>query len=59
VLSTVQLCCLIAGLVVSLVAAHDRALRVLPPGHRVSGQLAVMLTLTAYAFTLLYLLFGG
>jgi hypothetical protein len=41
------------------VAAHDRALRVLPPGHQISGQLAMMLTILGYAFTVLYLLFGA
>ena len=40
-------------------AAHDGALRLLPAGHRLTGQLAMMLVMVGYTFTGLYLLFGG
>jgi hypothetical protein len=40
-------------------AAHDRALRLLPTGHQLTGQLAMMLVMVGYTFTGLYLLFGG
>jgi hypothetical protein len=42
-----------------VVAAHDAALRLLPQGHQLTGQLAMMLVMVAYTFTGLYLLFGG
>ena len=38
---------------------HDRALRVLPTGYQLTGQLAMMLVMVGYTFTGLYLLFGG
>jgi hypothetical protein len=40
-------------------AAHDKALRLLPAGHQLTGQLTMMLTMVGYTFTGLYLLFGG
>ena len=47
------------GQVAGVVAAHDRALRVLPKGHQMTGQLAMMLVMVGYTFLGLYLLFGG
>ena len=41
------------------IAAHDRALRLLPQGHQLTGQSATMLVMIGYTFTGLYLLFGG
>ena len=49
----------LAGHVAGVVAAHDRALRLLPAGHQLTGQLAMMLVMVGYTFTGLYLLFGG
>jgi hypothetical protein len=48
-----------ARLTAVVVAAHDRALHLLPKRHQVSGQLAMMLVMVGYTFTGLYLLFGG
>ncbi|MET0451520.1 MAG: hypothetical protein ABW137_06755 [Mycobacterium sp.] len=59
VLSTLKVCFVVGGHVAGVVAAHDRALRVLPKGHQVTGQLAMMLVMVGYTFTGLYLLFGG
>ena len=42
-----------------LIAAHDKALRLLPAGHQLTGQLTMMLVMVGYTFTGLYLLFGG
>ena len=42
-----------------VIAAHDRALRLLPKQHQLTGQLATMLVMVGYTFTGLYLLFGG
>jgi hypothetical protein len=43
----------------AVIAAHDKALRLLPAGHQLTGQLAMMLVMVGYTFTGLYLLFGG
>lgn len=49
----------LAGHVAGVIAAHDRALRLLPKQHQLTGQLATMLVMVGYTFTGLYLLFGG
>ena len=49
----------VGGHVAGVIAAHDRALRLLPKRHQVTGQLAMMLVMVGYTFTGLYLLFGG
>lgn len=59
VLATLKVGFVVAGHVGGVVAAHDRALRVLPSGHQLTGQLAMMLVMVGYTFTGLYLLFGG
>lgn len=56
---TVKVSCVVVGHIVAVIAAHDQALRVLPVGHQLTGQLAMMLTMVGYTFTGLYLLFGG
>ncbi|WP_102143548.1 hypothetical protein [Mycobacterium hubeiense] len=59
VLATLKVGFVVAGHVAAVVAAHDRALRLLPSGHQLTGQLAMMLVMVGYTFTGLYLLFGG
>jgi hypothetical protein len=59
VLATVKVGCVLAGHVAGVIAAHDRALRLLPTGHQLTGQLAMMLVMVGYTFTGLYLMFGG
>lgn len=56
---TIKVACVVIGHVVAVVAAHDQAVRVIPVGHQLSGQLAMMLVMVAYTLTGLYLLFGG
>ncbi|MGV0993171.1 MAG: hypothetical protein ACOYB7_13075 [Mycobacterium sp.] len=56
---TIKVACVVIGHVVAVIAAHDQALRVIPVGHQLSGQLAMMLVMVAYTLTGLYLLFGG
>jgi hypothetical protein len=58
-LATIKVGCVVAGHVAGVIAAHDRALRLLPSGHQLTGQLAMMLVMVGYTFTGLYLLFGG
>ncbi|RDH74356.1 hypothetical protein DVS77_32170 [Mycolicibacterium moriokaense] len=59
VLATIKVCCVVGGHVAGVLAAHDRALRLLPTGYQLTGQLAMMLVMVGYTFTGLYLLFGG
>jgi hypothetical protein len=59
VLATIKVGCVVCGHVAGVIAAHDRALRLLPAGHQLTGQLAMMLAMVGYTFTGLYLLFGG
>ncbi|MEH3032564.1 MAG: hypothetical protein PGN07_00625 [Aeromicrobium erythreum] len=46
----------VAGHVLAVVAAHDKALVLLPRAHRLTGQLAMLLLMVGYTFTGLYLL---
>jgi hypothetical protein len=59
VLATLKVGFVVAGHIAGVVAAHDRALRLLPKAHQLTGQLAMMLVMVGYTFTGLYLLFGG
>ncbi|OBF40594.1 hypothetical protein A5724_07410 [Mycobacterium sp. ACS1612] len=59
VLATIKVVCVVASHIAAVIAAHDKALRVLPAGHQLTGQLAMMLVMVGYTFTGLYLLFGG
>lgn len=59
VLASIKVGCVVAGHIAAVIAAHDRALRLLPAGHQLTGQLAMMLVMVGYTFTGLYLLFGG
>jgi CheY-like chemotaxis protein len=56
---TIKVACVVIGHVVAVIAAHDQALRVIPVGHQLTGQLTMMLVMVAYTLTGLYLLFGG
>jgi len=58
-LATLKVCFVLAGHIAGVIAAHDRALWLLPKGHQVTGQLGMMLVMVGYTFTGLYLLFGG
>jgi hypothetical protein len=59
VLAAVKVTCVVTGHIVAVIAAHDKALRLLPEGHQLTGQLTMMLVMVGYTFTGLYLLFGG
>ncbi|MCV7285556.1 hypothetical protein H7J87_09465 [Mycolicibacterium wolinskyi] len=58
-LATLKVGFVLAGHVAGVIAAHDRALRLLPKPNQLTGQLAMMLVMVGYTFTGLYLLFGG
>jgi hypothetical protein len=59
VLSTIKVTCVVTGHIVAVIAAHDKALRLLPPANQLTGQLTMMLVMVGYTFMGLYLLFGG
>ena len=59
VLAGIKVASVVTGHILAVIAAHDRALRLLPAGHQLTGQLTMMLVMVGYTFTGLYLLFGG
>ncbi|MFL6158353.1 MAG: hypothetical protein ACJ72D_19850 [Marmoricola sp.] len=58
-LATIKVLAIVAGHIVGVVAAHDRALALLPKKHQVTGQLGLLVIMVAYTGTGLYLLFGA
>ncbi len=59
ILAGIKVASVVTGHIVAVIAAHDKALRLLPRGHQLTGQLTMMLVMVGYTFTGLYLLFGG
>jgi hypothetical protein len=49
----------VLGHVLGVVAAHDRAIRLLPPRHHLTGQLPLLFTMVAFTVGGLYLLFAS
>lgn len=58
-LATIKVLAVVAGHVTAAVAAHDRALEVLPRRHQVTGQLPLLVTMVAFTAGGLYLLFNA
>ena len=58
-LANIKVLSVVIGHIVGVVAAHDRALELLPKRHQVVGQLGLLLIMVAYTATGLYLLFGS
>lgn len=58
-LATTKVLAVVAGHIVGVIAAHDRALTLLPKRHQVIGQLGLLVIMLAYTATGLYLLFGS
>lgn len=56
VVATIKVSAVVGGHVVAVVAAHDRALAVLPRRQRLTGQIPLMLLMVGYTFAGLYLL---
>lgn len=57
-LAALKVSFVVTGHVLAVVAAHDRALVVLPRAHRLSGQMGMLLLMVTYTFTGLFLLFS-
>lgn len=55
-LATLKVAAVVTGHVLAVLAAHDRAIALLPERHRLTGQLAMMLLMVVYTFAGLYLL---
>ncbi len=58
-LAVVQVLAVVTGHICGVVAAHDRAISLLPKRHHVSGQIGMLIIMVAYTVTGLYLLMGG
>jgi hypothetical protein len=58
-LAVVKVLAVVAGHVLGVIAAHDRAIRLLPRRHQLTGQLPLLLVMVLYTVTGLYLLFGA
>lgn len=58
-LANVKVIAVIAGHVLGVIAAHDRAIRILPPRHQLTGQLPLLVAMIAFTVGGLYLLFAG
>jgi hypothetical protein len=58
-LAMVKVLAVVAGHVAGVVAAHDRAIKLLPKRHQLTGQLPLLAVMVFYTVTGLYLLFGA
>jgi hypothetical protein len=58
-LASLKVVFIVAGHVTGVLAAHDRAVRVLPPGTSVTGQLGMLLVMLVYTVGGLLLLFSS
>jgi len=58
-LATLKVVFIVAGHLAGVVAAHDRAVRVLPAQHAVNGQLAMLVVMLIYTTGGLLLLFSS
>lgn len=58
-LAVTKVLAVVTGHVLGVVAAHDRAVRLLPPRHQLTGQLPLLFVMVAYTVSGLYLLFGS
>ena len=59
VVATVQLCAIVAGHVLGVVLAHDRAVRLFPRRRAVVGQLPLLVLMVGYTVSGLLLLFAA
>lgn len=58
-LASVKVVAVVGGHVVGVIAAHERAVRVLPKRHQVTGQLPMLAAMIAFTVGGLYLLFAA
>jgi hypothetical protein len=58
-LATTKVLAVVLGHGLGVIAAHDRALVVLPARHRITGQLPLLVAMVAFTVGGLYLLFAA
>lgn len=58
-LAVTKVAAVVTGHVLGVVAAHDRAIKLLPKRHQLTGQLPLLFVMVCYTITGLYLLFGA
>jgi hypothetical protein len=58
-LANVKVLAVVTGHVLGVIAAHDRAIRILPPRHQLTGQLPLLAAMIAFTVGGLYLLFAA
>ena len=58
-LASIKVLAVVTGHIVGVIAAHDRAIALLPKHHHVTGQIGMLVMMVAYTATGLYLLMGG
>ena len=58
-LANVKVIAVVVGHVLGVIAAHDRAIKLLPPRHQLIGQLPLLLAMVAFTVGGLYLLFAA
>ena len=58
-LANLKVAAVVVGHVLGVVAAHDRAVRILPPRHQLTGQLPLLFAMVAFTVGGLYLLFAA
>jgi hypothetical protein len=58
-LAILKVLSVVTGHVLGVIAAHDRAIKLLPKRHQLTGQLPLLFVMVFYTVTGLYLLFGA
>ena len=58
-LANIKVGAVVVGHVMAAVIAHDRALRLLPPRHQLTGQLPLLLAMVGFTSGGLFLLFSS
>jgi hypothetical protein len=58
-LAVLKVLAVVTGHVFGVIAAHDRAVKLLPKRHQLTGQLPLLFVMVFYTVTGLYLLFGA
>ncbi len=58
-LAITKVVAVVTGHVLGVIAAHDRAIRLLPRRHQLTGQLPLLAVMVCYTVTGLFLLFGA
>ncbi len=58
-LANLKVVAVVVGHVLGVVAAHDRAVKILPPRHQLTGQLPLLFAMVAFTVGGLYLLFAA